>query len=221
MVTGGTMANFVAFLAARKAKLPWDARAHGMGGEGARRLRVYASTETHTWIHKAVDLFGLGLDSIAWISTHSNQQINTTELCEAISADRAQGVLPFMVIGTAGTVSTGAVDPLPELAAIAREHGSLWFHDGWSAYGGFAALAKPNAPADLLGIERSRIRWPLIRTNGSMRRWRRGVRWCATAVLCAMPSRRIVLRITNCCKTKKRRSITLSTARKTPADFAR
>ncbi len=149
LVTGGTMANFVAFLAARKAKVPWDARKHGMGGDGAPRLRVYTSTETHTWIHKAVDLFGMGLDSIAWISVNADQQISTGELRERIAADRAQGDLPFMVVGTAGTVSTGAVDPLPEIASIAREEG-LWFHvDG--AYGGFAAVA-PNAPADLRGI---------------------------------------------------------------------
>ena len=149
LVTGGTMANFVAFLAARKAKLTWDARTHGLAGDGARRLRVYASTETHTWIHKAVDLFGLGLDSIAWISADSDQRINTSELRERIGADRAQGALPFMLIGTAGTVSTGAVDPLPELACVARQQG-LWFHvDG--AYGGFAAVAA-NAPADLRGI---------------------------------------------------------------------
>ncbi len=149
LVTGGNMANMVAFLAARKARVTWDARAHGMAGEGSRRLRVYASAETHTWLHKAVDLFGLGLDSINWVSAGSDQRINTAELREKISADRARGELPFMVIGTAGTVSTGAVDPLPEIAAIAREHG-LWFHvDG--AYGGFAAVA-PNAPADLRGI---------------------------------------------------------------------
>jgi aromatic-L-amino-acid/L-tryptophan decarboxylase len=149
LVTGGTMANFLGFLAGRKAKVTWDARAHGMGGEGARRLRVYASTETHTWIHKAVDLFGTGMDSIAWVPAESDQRIDTTKLREMIRADRAKGYLPFMVIGTAGTVSTGAVDPLPEIAAIARDEG-LWFHvDG--AYGGFAALA-PDAPADLRGI---------------------------------------------------------------------
>ena len=88
LVTGGTMANFVAFLAARKAKVTWDVRTHGMGGDGARRLRVYASTETHTWIHKAVDLFGLGLDSIAWISVNSDQQINTSELREESARTR-------------------------------------------------------------------------------------------------------------------------------------
>ncbi|MGO8817053.1 MAG: pyridoxal phosphate-dependent decarboxylase family protein [Terriglobia bacterium] len=149
LVTGGTMANFLGFLAGRKAKLTWDARAHGMGGDGARRLRVYASTETHTWIHKAVDLFGTGMDSIAWVPVKSDQRMHTPKLREMIRADRATGYLPFMVIGTAGTVSTGAVDPLPEIAAIAREE-DLWFHvDG--AYGGFAALA-PEAPADLRGI---------------------------------------------------------------------
>jgi aromatic-L-amino-acid/L-tryptophan decarboxylase len=149
LVTGGTMANFVAFLAARKARLTWDARTHGMGGDGARRMRVYASTETHTWIHKAVDLFGLGLDSIAWVPVDSGQRMITSALRERIGADRAKGDLPFMVIGTAGTTSTGAVDPLPEIAAIAREQ-ELWFHvDG--AYGGFAAVA-PNAPADLRGM---------------------------------------------------------------------
>jgi len=149
LVTGGTMANFVAFLAARHAKTPWDARTHGMGGEGARRLRIYASLETHTWIHKAVDLFGLGLDSIAWIPADTSQRLNTNALREQIQVDKANGDLPFMVIGTAGTVSTGAVDPLPEIASIAREHG-LWFHVD-AAYGGFAAMA-PDAPADLRGM---------------------------------------------------------------------
>jgi glutamate/tyrosine decarboxylase-like PLP-dependent enzyme len=149
LVTGGTMANFVAFLAARKAKQPWDVRRKGMGGTGSRRMRVYASSETHTWIHKAVDLFGLGLDSIAWIPVDSDQRMNTKALREQIRLDQIKGDMPFMVIGTAGTVSTGAVDPLPELASIAREHG-LWFHvDG--AYGGFAAVV-PDAPADLRGI---------------------------------------------------------------------
>jgi len=148
LVTGGTMANFVAFLVARKAKVPWDARTEGLASS-ARRLRVYTSKETHTWIHKAVDLFGLGLNCIAWISVNSAQQMNTGELREKIREDKAHGDLPFMIIGTAGTVSTGAVDPLPEIAAIAREHG-LWFHvDG--AYGGFAAVA-PNAPPDLRGM---------------------------------------------------------------------
>jgi aromatic-L-amino-acid/L-tryptophan decarboxylase len=149
LVTGGTMANFIGFLAARKAKVTWDARTYGMAGQGFRRMRVYASTETHTWLHKAVDLFGLGLDSIRWIPVDSVQRMDTQALRERIVSDKANGDLSFMVIGAAGTVSTGAVDPLPEIASIAREHG-LWFHvDG--AYGGFAAVAN-NAPADLRGM---------------------------------------------------------------------
>lgn len=148
LVTGGTMANFVGFLAARKAKVPWDARTEGLAHD-RRRLVVYASRETHTWIHKAVDLFGLGLKSISWISVDSAQKMDTGELRAKIAEDKARGDVPFMVIGTAGTVSTGAVDPLPEIARIAREHG-LWFHvDG--AYGGFAAVA-PGAPPDLRGM---------------------------------------------------------------------
>ena len=120
-----------------------------MGGDGARRLRVYASTETHTWIHKAVDLFGTGMDSIAWIPAKSDQRMDTTKLREMIRADRAQGDLPFMVIGTAGTVSTGAVDPLPEIASIAREQG---FGSTWMAHMAALRRVAPNAPADLRGI---------------------------------------------------------------------
>jgi aromatic-L-amino-acid decarboxylase len=149
LVTGGTMANFVGLLSARQTRADWDLRKRGLASDDSRRLRLYASTETHTWIHKAVDLFGLGLDSIGWIPVDSNQRLNTNELLERIRADKAKGDLPFMVIGTAGTVSTGAIDPLSEIAAIAREHG-LWFHvDG--AYGGFAAVL-PDAPADLRGL---------------------------------------------------------------------
>ncbi|MFL5732452.1 MAG: pyridoxal phosphate-dependent decarboxylase family protein, partial [Chloroflexia bacterium] len=69
MVSGGNMANFVGFLAARGVKAGWDVRANGiLGGEG-RRLRVYVSAETHTWIQKACDLFGLGTGAIRWVPT--------------------------------------------------------------------------------------------------------------------------------------------------------
>lgn len=149
LVTGGTMANFVGLLAGRKAKSTWDNAPAASGSPANGTLRVYISSETHTWIHKAADLFGLGLDSLVWIPAGSDQRMNTTELRERIRADKAKGDLPFMVVGTAGTVSTGAIDPLPEIAAIAREHG-LWFHvDG--AYGGFAAVL-PDASADLRGL---------------------------------------------------------------------
>src|SRR6266566_1245574 len=154
LVSGGNMSNFVGFLAARKAKATWDIRIAGLLGEGARRLRVYTSCETHTWIHKATDVFGLGTDAIRWIPTDAQLRMDTAALRDSIQADIEAGDLPFLAIGTAGTVSTGAVDPLPEIAAICREY-DLWFHvDG--AYGGFAAVLlnddKGMVPVDLKGI---------------------------------------------------------------------
>ena len=155
LVSGGNMGNFVGFLAARKAKATWDVRTAGLMGEGARRLRVYTSSETHTWIHKATDMFGLGTDAIRWIPVDEQLRMDTTALKNQIQEDIEAGDLPFLVIGTAGTVSTGAVDPLPEIAAICREY-NLWFHvDG--AYGAFAALLLHEdqgveVPADLQGI---------------------------------------------------------------------
>ena len=147
LVSGGNMANFVGLLAARAAVPGRDVRRRGVSGTG--RLRVYASTETHTWIHKAADLAGLGTDAIAWIPTDADLRMDVTALRSAIGRDRDAGDHPLLVVGTAGSVSTGAVDPLPEMAAACKESGA-WFHvDG--AYGGFAALAH-GAPADLRGL---------------------------------------------------------------------
>jgi aromatic-L-amino-acid decarboxylase len=155
LVSGGNMGNFVGFLAARRVKASWDVRTTGLMGEGARRLRVYTSSETHTWIQKATDMFGLGTDAIRWIPVDEQLRMDTTALRNQIQADIEAGDLPFLVIGTAGTVSTGAVDPLPDIASICREY-DLWFHvDG--AYGAFAALLLHEnqgieVPADLEGI---------------------------------------------------------------------
>lgn len=145
-VSGGNMANIVCFLAARQAKAGGDVRSKGVDGT---RLRAYCSKETHTWIEKAADIAGLGTDSVRWIAVDSELRMDVGELRANIDADVSAGDKPFLVIGNAGTVSTGAVDPLPELAALCRER-DLWFHvDG--AYGGFAALA-PDAPAAFAGL---------------------------------------------------------------------
>jgi glutamate/tyrosine decarboxylase-like PLP-dependent enzyme len=146
LVSGGNMANFVAFLAARRARAGWDVRKEGLG---SHRMTLYASVETHTWVQKAADLFGLGTDAIRWIGVDAELRMDVAALEAAIRKDRADGAQPFLLVGTAGSVSTGAIDPLPELARVAKEHG-LWFHvDG--AYGGFAA-ALPDAPADLKAL---------------------------------------------------------------------
>jgi aromatic-L-amino-acid decarboxylase len=121
-------------------------RAKGIGG---KQLRVYCSKETHTWIQKATDIGGMGTDSIRWISTDGNLRIDVAALREQIRSDIAAGDRPMMVVGTAGTVSTGAVDPLAELAAVCREF-DLWLHvDG--AYGALAAVLL-DAPQEFAGM---------------------------------------------------------------------
>ena len=147
LVSGGNMANFVCFVAARAAKTPMDVRKVGLPRE--RRLLVYASMEAHTWIQKAADLFGLGTDAIRWIATDDEQRMDPSALRRRIDEDLRLGHQPFLVVGTAGSVSTGAIDPLPDIAAICRTHG-LWFHvDG--AYGALAAQV-PGSPASLRAL---------------------------------------------------------------------
>ena len=148
LVSGGNMANFVCLLAARAAKATWNIRREGFSRAG-RRLLVYASTETHTWLQKAVDQGGLGTDAIRWIETDDEQRMDTFALRRRIEQDLGLGYQPFLVVGTAGTVATGAVDSLEEIGAICREH-DLWFHvDG--AYGALAAQAS-GSPASLRAL---------------------------------------------------------------------
>lgn len=141
MVSGGNMANFVGFVAGMRAKLGLEIRTKGIQHLQKAPV-VYVSAETHTWIQKAMDLFGLGTDHIRWIDTDSNRQLDTEELEEKINEDLRQGYLPIMVVGTAGSVSLGVVDPLKSIHNICKKH-NLWFHiDG--AYGGFAAALPEN-----------------------------------------------------------------------------
>ena len=147
LVSGGNMANFVGFLAARRAAAGAEVREAGL--RAVAPLRVYASTETHTWLHKAADRFGLGLSSLRWVPTRPGLEMDLDALRRLVAADRARGDRPFLVIGTAGSVSTGVVDPLADLAAMCRGE-RLWLHvDG--AYGGLAA-ALPESPADLRAL---------------------------------------------------------------------
>ena len=149
LVSGGNMANFIGFLAARRARAPFNVRTEGMAACDEGPLRVYGSDETHTWIHKAADLFGLGTDAIRWIDTDDDQRMLMPALREAIAEDRAAGAIPLLVVGAAGSVSTGAIDPLDEIAAVCREEG-IWFHvDG--AYGAPAAVL-PEAPPQLKAL---------------------------------------------------------------------
>jgi aromatic-L-amino-acid decarboxylase len=151
LVSGGNAANLVGFWTGRCAKAPWNVRERGVA-HGGRPLRVYTSAETHTWIQKAADLSGMGADAIRWIPTDASLGMNVRALREAIDADRRAGDAPILVVGTAGSVSTGAVDPLREIADICRDY-DLWFHvDG--AYGAPAA-ALAEADPDLRALSRA------------------------------------------------------------------
>ncbi|MDP9040584.1 MAG: aminotransferase class V-fold PLP-dependent enzyme [Bacteroidota bacterium] len=138
LVSGGNMANFTAFLAACKVKgmhLPKD------DDSRKRDVTVYCPKTTHTWIEKAVLCFGLSTDALRWIDVNKANQIDTNNLEQTIREDISKNRKPMMVIGTAGDVSTGAVDDLKTLASICKKYG-LWFHvDG--AYG-MPAAAVPS-----------------------------------------------------------------------------
>ena len=149
LVSGGNMANFVCFMAARAAMAGWNVREHGVAADERRPLRVYASVEAHTWLQKATDLSGLGTASIRWIPTDVTLRMDVAALRRQLEADVAAGDRPCIVVGTAGSVSTGSVDPLPEIAGLCREHG-VWFHAD-AAYGGFAAQS-PEAPEELRAL---------------------------------------------------------------------
>jgi glutamate/tyrosine decarboxylase-like PLP-dependent enzyme len=151
MVSGGNMANFVGFLAGRKARTPWDIRKQGLQ---CRKERVcfYCSDAAHTWVQKAADLFGLGTDAVRWIPCDATQRMQVETLEAHIAADKARGMVPLLVAASAGSVGTGAVDPINAIADLCEREG-LWLHvDG--AYGAMAA-ALPEADEDLRALHRA------------------------------------------------------------------
>ena len=151
LVSGGSMANLVGLTVARNSKAGFDIRTEGVG-HAPRPMRLYASVETHSSIQKATELLGLGHQALRMIPTRKDLTIDTAALRTAILEDRKRGDHPFCVVGCAGTVNTGAIDPLDELADMCREHG-LWFHvDG--AFGALAALA-PDLRHLVKGMERA------------------------------------------------------------------
>jgi len=136
LVSGGNMANFTAFCAAINAKVP-EHKKEGIAGAASKPL-VYCSRATHTWIEKAVAFSGMGTNSIRWIPTDSGNRMDVGLLEGAILEDKKNHLLPIMVVGTAGDVSTGAVDDLKGIAAICKRY-DCWYHiDG--AYGIPAAV---------------------------------------------------------------------------------
>lgn len=132
LVSGGNMANFTAFLAARTAKAPKNIKEDGLSNS-SKKLISYCSKTTHTWVEKAAILFGHGSKSIRWIATDKMHKMDNDLLEQEIKNDLKNGHQPFMVVGTAGDVSTGIVDDLATIARLCKKY-NLWFHiDG--AYG--------------------------------------------------------------------------------------
>lgn len=150
-VTGTSMANFLAVVVARDAGLGCDVRRRGIARQ-TQKLTAYASTAVHGCIGRALDLAGLGSDALRLIPVDSRQRMNVESLSKSIAADRAAGFTPFFVVGTAGTVDTGAIDDLAGIATLCAQQ-QLWFHvDG--AYGALAMLSPELAPR-LKGIEQA------------------------------------------------------------------
>jgi aromatic-L-amino-acid decarboxylase len=152
LVSGGSMANFTALATARRAMFPGNVREEGLAGPDRPPLVVYASDQVHSCVDKAVDLLGIGTNRLRRVPTDDTFRIRTDALAEAVAEDRRSGLSPAIVVGNAGTVNTGAIDPLAELADFCRRE-RLWFHvDG--AYGALARIVPSLSPL-FSGIERA------------------------------------------------------------------
>lgn len=151
LVSGGSMANIIGLTVARNAKAGVDIRERGVGAM-PKPLRFYASDQVHSCHRKAMEALGLGNRALRRIATDAALRIDIDALKAAIAEDREAGFKPTCVIGTAGTVNTGAIDDLKALAALAAEE-DLWFHvDG--CIGALIAIA-PRHASLVAGIEQA------------------------------------------------------------------
>ncbi|RUW89082.1 aspartate aminotransferase family protein [Mesorhizobium sp. M7A.F.Ca.US.010.02.1.1] len=151
LVSGGSMANIIGLTVARNVKAGIDVREHGVAAI-EKPLRFYGSEQIHSCHRKAMEALGLGNRALRRIPTDAGLRIDIAALRAAITEDRRAGFKPACVIGTAGTVNTGAIDDLQALAKLAHEE-DLWFHvDG--CIGALIAIAPENAHR-VAGIERA------------------------------------------------------------------
>ncbi len=157
LVSGGSMANLTGIAAARSALAGRDIRRVGLQ-DGGPRMVGYVSEEGHSCLRKSFELLGLGSEALRSISSGRDFRIRLDLLVDRIERDLSDGHRPFILIGNAGSTNTGAIDPLDDLAAIARRFG-LWYHvDG--AYGAPAIMSRryrgelePIALADSLAVD--------------------------------------------------------------------
>jgi aromatic-L-amino-acid decarboxylase len=151
-VTGSSMANLIGLLVARTRALGIDSRRAGLAAGDGHRLTAYAATSAHGCVAQAMAIAGHGTQALRLVSVDAQHRMDIGELARRIADDRAAGLRPFFVVGTAGTVDVGAIDDLAAIADVARRE-QIWFHvDG--ALGGLGMMAPDLAPL-LQGIERA------------------------------------------------------------------
>lgn len=151
LTSGGSMANLTALLMAQRSRSSGQTSHSGLWNAGPP-MTIYASDQIHLSIGKAADILGFGRDQVRTVKSDRQFKLDVRDLRERLIADRREGLQPFCVVASAGTVSTGSVDPLDAIAGVAAEH-DLWFHiDG--AYGAFGAMAGEKR-ALFAGVERA------------------------------------------------------------------
>ncbi len=151
LLSGGSMANLIGLAVARHTKSGFDVREEGVAAS-PRPMTMYGSVEMHSSLQRAVEVLGLGNRSLRKIPVNQDFQIDVNLLRKSIEEDIAGGSQPICLIGNAGAVNTGAIDPLDVLADIAAEYG-MWYHvDG--AFGALAYLS-PDMRSALRGLERA------------------------------------------------------------------
>jgi glutamate/tyrosine decarboxylase-like PLP-dependent enzyme len=150
LVSGASMANLVGLAVARNSLAGFDLRIQGLRA-GPRQMVFYASTEVHSCVTKAAELLGLGRQALRLVPVNEAYEMDLQALEAMLAADQAAGLQPFCIVGTAGTVNTGAIDDLQGIAEICQRE-KLWFHvDG--AIGALAILA-PDVRACIAGLQR-------------------------------------------------------------------
>jgi aromatic-L-amino-acid decarboxylase len=151
LMSGGSMANLTALLIAHRAKSDPNVGSKGLW-HARGPMTLYASEQIHMSIPKAADILGLGREQVRLVECDDRFRMNVAALRSSISKDQEKGLKPFCVVASAGTVNTGAVDPLSEIADVANEF-DLWFHiDG--AYGALAAVDETKRPL-FKGLDRA------------------------------------------------------------------
>jgi glutamate/tyrosine decarboxylase-like PLP-dependent enzyme len=149
VVSGTSTANFVATMVARTAALGEPVRRRGVAGA---KLAGYASVGAHMCVARGFDMAGLGTDALRLIPTDAKNAMSLRDLRARVAADRSAGLQPFLVVGTAGSVDTGAIDDLAAIAQFCAEE-RLWFHVD-AAFGAIAMLS-PSLRGLFAGMERA------------------------------------------------------------------